>query len=259
VKELLSKYNVADPLIFVKDNELYISLSFNVPTPLPDNDDVLGVDRGIRRLIATSDGMIIKGSEYQKHKRRIRYNKKQLQSKGTKSARRRLKRQRRKERNFSNNYCHLVVNEVLKTDKGIIVLENLKGIKEKTKKHNNGYKRKEHNRRFSQIPLYKLEEILTYKAQHLGKKVETVSPKDTSKNDCRGLKNGKRVGCRYITVDNKQMDSDVNAAVNIGNKYLKHPILTYPDRIVPVGRLIVTEPIACQTPSGALQATNSLG
>lgn len=240
--ELLSKYDVCDPSIFSKNGELYISIKFNVPQPQPKgNDTVLGVDRGIRRLIATSDGLVIKGTEFQKHKRKLHYLKSQLQSKGTKSAKRKLKKLSKKERNFSKNYCHLVVNEILKTDKDIIVLENLKNIKQKTSKHKeNNVKRTSHNRMFSQIPLYELERILTYKAQHIGKCVATVSPYMTSQNDCRGYDSGTRSGVRYYTIDGLQLDADINASVNIANRYLKHPISTYPVDIFFMGRLLST-------------------
>jgi len=39
--------------------------------------------------------------------------------------------------------------------------------------------------------------ILTYKAPLHGKVVETVDPRNTSKDDHRGIKQGKRLGCRY--------------------------------------------------------------
>lgn len=242
--ELLSKYEACDPALFVRNNELYISIKFNVPSPLTKGSDtVLGVDRGIRRLITTSDGLVIKGTEFQKHKRKINYLKRCLQSKGTKSAKRKLKKLNKKERNFSKNYCHLVVNELLKTDKDIIVLENLKNIKKNTSKHKeNNVKRTSHNRMFSQIPLYELERILTYKAQHIGKRVATVSPYMTSQNDCRGLKDGTRSGVRYYTVDGLQLDADINASINIANRYLKHLTVTYPARVVYVSRLLVNKP-----------------
>ena len=88
-----------------------------------------------------------------------------------------------------------------------------------------------------------LQNILTYKAQLVGKQVATVSPHYTSQMDCRGLKSGTRVGCRYVAVDNRQLDADINASVNIANRYLKHPLTRYPDEIRLRGRLFVNQPI----------------
>jgi IS605 OrfB family transposase len=244
LREMFSKYDVSDPEIFERNNVLYISIPFNTPEILSKNEDVLGIDRGIRRLVATSDGLIIKGNEFQRHTRKQNYLKRCLQSKGTKSAKRHLKKVRNKQRHFSDNYCHLVANEILKTDKDILVLENLKKIKVKTSRNKKGFKKKNHNRSFSQIPLYRFQFILTYKAQLLGKRVATVSPFMTSQQDCRGLKNGRRVGCRYYAVDGRQLDADVNAGVNIRNRYLKSSLSTYPTNgSVLVGRAFFNRPI----------------
>jgi len=238
VRELFEKYDVCDPTLFERKGELYLSIPFNTPEILLKNDEVLGIDRGIRRLVATSDGLVIKGTEFQFHKRRQNYLSRRLRKKGTKSAKRHLKKIRKKQHNFSKNYCHLVANEILKTDKSVLVLENLKNIKQKTSKNEQGFKRTSHNRCFSQIPLFMLQNILTYKAQLVGKQVATVSPHNTSQMDCRGLKSGTRVGCRYLGVDGCQLDADINAGVNIANRYLKHPLTRYPKEIRLRGRLL---------------------
>ena len=47
----------------------------------------------------------------------------------------------------------------------------------------------------------------------------TVNPAYTSKNDYRGIKKGKRQGCRYYASDNKVFDADWNASINIANRY----------------------------------------
>jgi IS605 OrfB family transposase len=244
VEHYLSLYEVSDPTLFERNGELYLSLPFKTPSPQPKDASVLGIDRGIRRLVATSDGLVIKGTEFQKHLRKLNYQKRCLQNKQTKSAKRKLAKTKRRIKHFSDNYCHHVANEVLKTDKSILVLENLKKIKSKTSKTKKGFKRKTHNRVFSQIPIYKLQFILTYKAQLVGKQVATVSPFKTSQLDCRGLENGIRCGCRYYAVDNSQLDADINAAVNIANRYGKHLSSQYPENedICFKSRLSVNQP-----------------
>ena len=215
INELFSKYKPLDPLVFSRDNRIFLSISFNVPE-LPEKDDSsLGIDLGIKRLVATSDGLLIKGKEFIKHKRKIRYNKRMLQSKRTKSSKRHLKRLGRRERNFSKNYTHHIANQILKTDKSILVMEDLSSLK----KPNRG---KKFNNKLSQIPFRMLRDILTYKAPHIGKNVVTVNPANTSKNDYRGLDRGTRQGCRYYAVDGKVFDSDINAAINILHRHSKH-------------------------------------
>lgn len=213
------KYKISDPLLYVKNNDIYISLTFEVPSEIYiDNDQSIGLDLGCKRLIASSEGYFIKSSNYLKHKRKIRYLKRKLQSKKNKSstARKHLKKLSKKEHNFSKNYIHLLVNQVLKTKANTIVIENLSKIKQNTSKQG-----KRHNNRLSQIPFYRFKEILSYKAQALGKRVVTVNPYNTSKDDYRKLSNGIRKGCRYYSSDKLVFDADIQASINIRNRY-KH-------------------------------------
>ena len=71
----------------------------------------------------------------------------------------------------------------------------------------------------SQVPFFALLTILKYKAQALGKRVETVNPAYTSKDDFRGIEKGIRKGCRYYASDGKVLDADLNAAINIGLRW----------------------------------------
>lgn len=250
--DMFSKYEPADPLLFERKGQLYLSVSFKVPEIAPTNDECLGVDVGVRRLFTTSEGKILQGKELQKYKRRIRYNRKQLQKIGTKSSKKKLQKLSRKEHNFTKNYCHLTANEILNTNKDVIVLEDLGKIKQDTSKTKEGYKKKSHNRNLGQVPWRQIRDILTYKAPLKGKRVVTVSPYLTSQNDCRGLEKGNRLGCRYYAVDKTQLDADINAACNIATKVSKHPT-SYPQMYL-VGRLLVNQPIV-----GATYKPYSLG
>lgn len=251
IEELFDNYTYHDPLIFVKDDKFYLSISFDVPEYKvdPENESVLGTDLGIRRIATTSDGKIIKGKEYLRERRKVRYLKRQLQSKvkkGSKTAKKHLKKVRRKEQNLSKTFCHEVANEILNTDKNVIVLEDLTKIKKDTSKTENGYKRKNHNNRISQIPFYTLKDILIYKAPLRHKRVETVNPSYTSQIDYRtGLKDGVRKGCRYYASDGVVLDADVNAACNIAQRYCKHPLsfeLAYDGSYKPKGQASVNKP-----------------
>ena len=217
--ELASIYTMTDPLIFMKNNEIWLSVTFNVPSKPVVDETYLGVDLGIRRIFTTSDGLSYKGKELNSIKRRIRYNRRKLQAKGTKSAKRKLKKLAHREKNVNKNYTHLICNKILDTDKSVIVLEDLKGIKQKTSKFENGRKRTKHNNRISQVPLFMIKEILTYKALFNGKRVETVSPSYTSQIDSMtGKRDGQRKGCRYYASSGLVYDADWNAAINIRNR-----------------------------------------
>lgn len=111
------------------------------------------------------------------------------------------------------------------TKASIIVLEDLKKLKRNTSKSKEGHKRKRHNNAISQVPFYRFKEVLTHKAQLVGKRVETVSPYNTSKIDSRTNKlDGKRQGCRYYCSDGVVLDADWNASVNIAKRG-NHPYM----------------------------------
>ena len=215
--DMFSKYKPCDPLLFVRDNRIFLSTTFEVTEVLPKDDSILGVDLGMRRLFTTSEGNALKSTEYLKQKRNIRYLKRILQAKNTKSAKRHKAKLKRKEHNFSKNYCQHMANTILKTDKSIIVMEDLTKIKTKKNKYQNINAK-------SQIPFYTLRTILTYKAPQKAKLVVTVNPSYTSQDDCRCLERGERKGCRYYAIDGKIFDADYNASINIANKYSEHPI-----------------------------------
>ena len=219
VKDLLSLYKMKDPSLVVKNNDVYVSLVFDDTTAFQDNNSSIGIDLGLKRLVSTSEGTIIKGNEFNTHKRKIRWNKRKLQSKLNKShsARTKHKKLRKKETNFSRNYIHNVTNIILKTKSNTIVMEDLSKIKSKSKG-------RRFNNRNSQMPYFALRTILTYKASALGKRVVIVNPHYTSQLDYRGLDNGVRKGCRYYGIDGKVLDADLNAANNILLRFDKHSI-----------------------------------
>lgn len=256
LREMFQKYEVRDPLIYCRDGQLFLSIPFRPPQLTVIENKSVGIDLGARFLAVTSEGKAIKGTEFNKNKRRIRHNKRKLQSKGTKSARRKLKKIRRKEFNYSKNYIYHVVNELLKTDANTIVIEDLTKIKRKKHKGQN-------KNRISQIPFYKLRQALEYKAGLVGKQVVVVSPFYTSQNDYRGIKKGERKGRRYYTNDGLVFGADLNAAINIAIKYGKLPVsfvVPIDGSLKPNGQALVNEPIVCKSSGklGVLQASMAL-
>jgi len=192
LKEMFETHDLKDPSIFINEkDQMIISLVFEekIETSLKNLEDstAIGIDLGGRRLVATSQGMIFKGNEYKKHKRRIRHNKRKFSSRkrNSHSARTKLKKANRKERNFTKNYLHHLANEVLEQTKeaDVLVLEDLTKIKKKKKKGKRNKKdnqsqqqltRKQEKRKnnyLSQIPFYMFRIMLTYKARTLHRRV----------------------------------------------------------------------------------------
>ena len=251
---MFDHYTFADPLIFIRGDEAFLSIPFTVPTLPVKNGNATGIDLGLKRFMTTSDGVVFDDKEYKARRRRLRHLKKVLKDKGTKSARRKLRKLKRKERRQSKQFIDTMVNNLLSTtDTGYLVIEDWKGIKQNTARFDNGFIRKRHNTMMSQVALAKFRDILTYKAQLNGRRAETVSPTWTSQTDSRtGKRDGERHGCRYVCSDKVVLDADWNAAVNIGTRS-KRPLSSK----TPIdgglvflrGRVFVNAPNACQSPT----------
>jgi IS605 OrfB family transposase len=218
LKELLEKYPFQDPLIYENNGKIYIALSFENKQEKIKQKLALGIDLGIRRTAATSDGRLIIDKKFNERKRKLRHQKDILKTKGTKSARRKLRyKLKRKERNQNKNQTHLIANAVLKTEADTICLENLKSIKRKKNPYQNKHS-------ISQVPLYELRRVITYKAENTGKSVVLVCPYNTSKTDSiTGKVEGERRGCRFYSNNGLIYDADINASINIA-KISKLPV-----------------------------------
>ena len=224
VRELFSTCTFTDPTLFIREGRVFLSVPFEVPTPPVTSDDSVGVDLGMKRLFVTSEGKAFVDKEYLRERRRLRYLRRCLQSRNTRSAKRHLRKVSRRERHLSRDMVERSANVLLRsTNARVLVLEDLSGIKVKTSKTKEGYRRKRHNSALSQVPFYHFRERLTHKAQRAGRRVETVSPTWTSQTDSRtGRRDGVRHGCRYCCSDGVVLDADWNAAVNIALR-ASHP------------------------------------
>ena len=224
-EEMLLNCKACDPTIFYRDEKFYLSIPFEVPEKPLTSETCIGVDLGARQLFVTSEGNSFRDSNYLAKRRQIRYNKRNLQAKGTKSAKRHLKKVKRKEHNLSKDMCYRASKALIhSTQAGIIVMEDLAKIKKSTSRTKEGYKRAKHNNALSQIPFHMFKQIMAYKAPLSGKIVETVSPVYTSQMDNRtNNRDGVRRGRRYICIDGIVFDADWNAAINIGQRS-NHPV-----------------------------------
>ena len=130
VINLFNNHSVLDPVLFIRDNKPYLSVSFNISMPIQNNKTAIGVDLGIKRFYVTSEGNAFNDKTYLKRKREIRYLKRCLQSKNTKSAKRHLNKVKHRERNINKDMCYRAANILINsTDASIIVMEDLSKIK----------------------------------------------------------------------------------------------------------------------------------
>jgi putative transposase len=246
--EFRAKYKLLSPVIYLRGKTLWASFVFEIPEAdhHSQNKDVTGIDLGQRNLAVTSDGRFFKGKKLNFSRRKIRFLKRKLQHRGTKSARRKLRGLGIKEKRQSDNAIHCLTKHILTTTASShLAIEKLK-FKTPTFKFGN----KNKNRRKYAIPLGKFATFLRYKAPLFGKTVVEVSPYLTSQQDCRGLANGERKGGNYIGIDGKILNADLNAACNIAWKAKERYALNNPILAKNYNRqAVVTQPIACKPSS----------
>ncbi len=262
------QYGILPPKVIVRNGELLMVISIDVPCPKQVRSKVLGIDLGVENLVATSDGKLYKDKTYLKNKRKVRYLKRCLKSKGTKSAKRHLKKVRNKEENQTKDFVHRLTKHVLQTNCDIIAVEKLQVKKLKSKQGKQIRKTKDssktlskkqgRNNHISQAPFALFVFVLTYKALLLGKQVITVSPYYTSKIDSRtGKRDGLRNGGRFYAKDGKVLHADINAACNIAKRHIEH-LPEHPcSMIVPYN--CHARQVAINQPNVSLAAYNPLG
>ena len=146
--------------------------------------DWLGVDMGLVNIAVDSDrqvypiGTFTRGQLRGLRKRHLRLRAK-LQKKGTKSAKRLLKKRRRRDSHFARHVNHVVAREIVgkaqHTGRGI-ALENLKGIRNSRLKVSRAMRGELGSWAFGQSRTF-----IEYKAKLVGVSVVAVNPRNTSR------------------------------------------------------------------------------
>lgn len=147
------------------DGKFYLFLVAELPDkPEVVIDGFLGVDS---KIATTSDGKYYSGAKVKNLRRRNFKLRQKLQAKGTKSAIRLLKRRRRKESRFATDVNHCISKRLVQVAKGTqraIVLEDLKGIRERAKKGTRKTVCKTMRQALSIWAFYQLRQFIEYKA-----------------------------------------------------------------------------------------------
>lgn len=176
--ELLQNQRGESDLAYI-DGAFYLFSTCEVETPEPvDIKEFIGVDLGIKNLAADSDGDTYAGNHLNNLRERHAKLRKKLQSKGTKAAKRLLKKRSRKESRMANHVNHVIskriVEKAIDTGRGI-ALEDLKGIRDRVTV------RKADRRQHNSWSFYDLRQKIVYKAERAGIPVVAVDPRNTSK------------------------------------------------------------------------------
>ena len=236
--------------LYIKNKKVMMGITFEKEvTDSKSSNIIVGIDRGIKKIAVTSNNQFFGGGQVKQVVQHYRSLRKRLQSKGTQSAKRHLRRLSEKENRFRQNVNHCVSKQIVNSlsPGTTIVLEDLTNIRENSQKF-----RKEQNYWINGWSFFQLESFLKYKAMEKGCFIDFVDARYTSQkcSKCGHTERGNRkkqsiFKCKKCSFE---LNADLNAARNIK--------FNYQDAKGYLGRVPVNEPIVCKSleKSNALQA-----
>jgi len=194
----------------------YVCFSCEVqPEPLLKTQKSVGIDVGIEKYAALSDGVLIENPRFlRQSEAKLKYEQRLLsrKKKGSNSRikqREKLAKLHHKIKNQRNDFLHKESHKLVK-NYDVIVLEDLR-IKNMVKNHHLV-------KSISDAAWAKFTEYLSYKAESAGKKVVFVNPRNTSQScsSCGEIvKKGLSVRTHICPYCGLILNRDVNAAINI--------------------------------------------
>lgn len=160
------------------NGDWFLFASYEVEEPKPaDVEDFLGIDLGIVNIVVDSDGDSFSGAKIDKVRRIFSHRRRNLQKKGTKSAKRKLKKLSGKQSRFQKDTNHCISKTLVSKAKGTgcgIALEKLTHIRTRVTV------RKLQRARHSNWAFFDLQSKIEYKARLAGIPVIYVNPAFTS-------------------------------------------------------------------------------
>jgi len=223
-----------------RDGTWWLHVVVTLPAPdVQPNATVIGVDLGLAQPAVTSNRQFLGKRHWKAVEGRYFYQRRALQQKGTKNAKRRLRKMRHKQARFRRDCDHVLSKQIVQAapEGSTIAVENLTHIRQRTKQRGREQRRRMHSWSYAQM-----RHFLTYKAEARGCTVVAVDPRHTSQTCSRcgyQARNNRRArGLFKCRVCGYELHADLNAAYNIAAKY--QASVGTPD----AGGLSVTQPIA---------------
>ena len=197
-----------------KKGRWYFNLVLDLPTPsLTDKTAIFGVDLGENILAATSSGKLFGGGKVRYLRDQFLAKRRRLQSNGSQSAKQLLKKisgkEARRIKQINHEVSKQIVQEAIREEAGIVVLEDLKNIRTRIR----GGKRL--RSRLHRWSFRELQTLIEYKAENEGLRVVHVNPAYSSQTcSVCGLL-GSRQGSHFKCSCRHQQHSDWNASRNL--------------------------------------------
>jgi putative transposase len=226
-RELLATQRGETDLAFVR-GKWYLFVACEVETPEPiDAEGILGVDLGIVNLASDSDGESFSGQHVERRRQWYQARRQALQKVGTKSAKRRLRLLRGRQRRFQKDTNHHISKRLVakaERTKRAIALEDLTYIRKRARV------KRQQRARHSNWAFGQLRLFIGYKAQRAGVRVSFVDPAYTSQR-CSACghterRNRKSQAEFCCVVCEHQLGADYNAAINIEWAAVNRPMVS---------------------------------
>lgn len=161
------------------NNTFYIACVCNIDeASLVNPEGILGIDLGIVNIAVDSEGQFFSGKEIEIARKKMLNRRKNLQKKGTKSAKRKLKTIAKKQSRFQKDTNHRISKTIVEKAERLrysIKLEDLTGIRGNVKAN------KSTRSKIANWGFYQLKNFITYKAKLKGILVELIDPRNTSR------------------------------------------------------------------------------
>jgi IS605 OrfB family transposase len=211
-----------------RQGKFYLLCTIDMPEDAPiEPKGMLGVDLGIVNIATDSTGETFSGESVQRNRRRRATARKQYQRKGTRNAKRRLKRMAGRQRRYQAQVNHEISKQLVAKAKALgvgIAMEDLSGIRDRVEPTvSRRFRRQLGNWGFAQLLSF-----TEYKAKLAGVPVVKVDPRNSSRtcSKCGHCEKGNRPDqatfrckhCGYST------NADLNAAENLRIRGLGRPV-----------------------------------
>ncbi len=218
-RELLHYHKGESDLVYSKQKKAFYLLAVcEIPDPTEqETEDALGVDLGIVNIAVDSDGEAHTSAAIEHNRQKIQRLRSNLQKRGSLSAKRHLRKLAGRQRRFQKDTNHVISKRLVEkaqcTNRAI-GLEDLTGIRQRTKA-----KGAEQRARQSNWSFHQLRQYIAYKARMAGIPVILVDPYHTSQQcSCCGFvdQGNRRSQSEFLCLSCGHAEhADINAAKNI--------------------------------------------
>ena len=202
-----------------RKQRMFLHVVIDVPDVVAqDNSEIVGIDLGVNRPAVTSDNKFFGFKRWKAIAQRYNVLRTALQAKGTKSAKRHIRKTGRQLNRFRTDCDHVLSKRIVTSVKPgtTIVLEDLTHIRDRVKIRKT---QDEQRRRFHSWSFNRLQFFLEYKSKIYGAKVEYIDPRYTSQkcSRCGHIDKKNRITQSWFVCKKCgfQHNADLNAAKTI--------------------------------------------